>query len=207
MFWRRLEEVSKTSWRSLEDVLRMSWKRLEDVLKTYGQDGYIDLDQDVLKTSSEDVRLRRTYASWSRRLVKTKTKDVFKTSSSRRMFAGGCDINRVFVVRNLVEPFTRLQWRCNRLAITHPKSLQYACKAWSLIDCQHTLFSILLDWHAKVIVSFALILHVETFFQLFFLQCQQLSVIWSYQQIVDVYSDNYKTFLNKFVINARVSIT
>ena len=28
------------------------------------------------------------YSFWSRRLLKTKTKDVFKTSSSRRMFAG-----------------------------------------------------------------------------------------------------------------------
>ena len=83
--WRRLENVLKTSW---QDVLKTSWKRLEDVLKTYGQDKYIGLDQDVLKTSSEDVRLGRTYSSWSRRLLKMKTKDVFKTSSSRRMFAG-----------------------------------------------------------------------------------------------------------------------
>ena len=70
--WRRLEDVLKTSWRRLEDVLKTSWKRLEDVLKTYSQDEYIGLDQDVLKTSSEDVRLRRTYSSWSRRL-----EDVF----------------------------------------------------------------------------------------------------------------------------------
>ena len=86
--WRRLEDVLKTflqdvlktSWKRLEDVLKTSWKRLEDVLKTYSQDEYIGLDQDVLKTSSEDVRLRRTYSSWSRRLLKTKTKDVFKTN-------------------------------------------------------------------------------------------------------------------------------
>ena len=43
---------------------------LEDVLKTYYQDEYVRLDQDVLKMS------------W-RRLLKTKTKDVFKTSSRR----------------------------------------------------------------------------------------------------------------------------
>ena len=95
----RLENVLKTSWRWLEDVFqdvlkmswrsfcKKSWRRLENVLKTYGQNGYIALDQDVLKTSSEDVKLRRTYSSW-RRLLKTKTKDVFKTSSSKRMFAG-----------------------------------------------------------------------------------------------------------------------
>ena len=104
VFARRLEDFLKTSWRQLgkrswrcyEDVLKMfwrrlckmSWKRLEefwqDVLKTYDQDECIGLDQDILKTS---WRLRRTYSSWSIRLLKTKTKDIFKTSSSRRMFA------------------------------------------------------------------------------------------------------------------------
>ena len=94
-FSRRLEDVLKTSWRHLD---KTSWKRVEDVLKTYGQDEYIGLE-DVLKTSSEDVRLRRTYLSWSRRLedvFKTfsededegRSQDVFKTSLSRRMFAG-----------------------------------------------------------------------------------------------------------------------
>ena len=96
--WRLLQNVLKTSW---QDVLKTSWKRLEDVLtrrledvlKTYGQDKYIGLDQDVLKTSSEDVRLRRTYSSWSRRLLKTKTKDVFKTSS-RRLRQDECLLGR-----------------------------------------------------------------------------------------------------------------
>ena len=101
--WRRLKDVLKTffktSIRRFEDVLKVSWKRLEDVWKTYSQDEYIGLDRDVLKTSSEDVRLRQTYSSWSRRLqdvFKTSSEDederhlqdVFKTSSSRRMFAG-----------------------------------------------------------------------------------------------------------------------
>ena len=89
--WRRFEDVFKTSWKRLEDVLarrleevlKTSWKRLKDVLKTYGQDEYIGLNQNVLKTSSEDLRLRRTYSSWPRRL-----EDVFwrrrqKTSSIR----------------------------------------------------------------------------------------------------------------------------
>ena len=88
MSWRRFEDVLKTSWRRLEDVLKTSWKRLEDVLKTYSQDEYIGLDQDVLKTSSEDVRLRRTYSSWSRRLQDIFRRQRWKTSSSRRMFAG-----------------------------------------------------------------------------------------------------------------------
>ena len=43
----RLENVLKIS---LPDVSKMSWRRLENVLKTYGQDEYIGLDQDVLKT-------------------------------------------------------------------------------------------------------------------------------------------------------------
>ena len=41
----------------------------------YDQDEYIGLDQNVLKTSSEDEDERRL-------------QDVFKTSSSRRNFAG-----------------------------------------------------------------------------------------------------------------------
>ena len=82
---KRLQNVLKISWRRFEDVLRISWRRLQNVLKTYGQDEYIGLDQDVLKTSSEDVRLRRTYSSWSRHL-----EDVFwrRKTSSRRIFAG-----------------------------------------------------------------------------------------------------------------------
>ena len=60
-------------WKRFEDIFA---RRLEDALKIYGQGEYISLDQDVLKTSSEDVRLRRIYSSWSRRL-----EDVFKTSS------------------------------------------------------------------------------------------------------------------------------
>ena len=82
--WRRLENVFKTSWRFLENLFV---RRLEDVLKTYDQDEYIGIDQDVLKTSSEEVWVRRIYSSWWRRLQK-KMKDVFKTPSSRQMFAG-----------------------------------------------------------------------------------------------------------------------
>ena len=104
IFARRLEDVLKmfwrhfyqTSWKRLKDVFA---RRLEDVLKRYGQDECIALDQDVLKTSSEDVRLRRIYSSWSRRLEEVfwrrrrktysrRFQDVFKVSSLRRMFAG-----------------------------------------------------------------------------------------------------------------------
>ena len=79
MSWRRflirLEDVFKTSWRRLCET---SWKRLEDVRprRIYWS----------WPRRFEDVRLRQTCSSWSRRLLKTK--DVFKRSSSRRMFAG-----------------------------------------------------------------------------------------------------------------------
>ena len=99
--WKRL---SKTSWRSMTKRIYWScsrrllktwvrwiylswWRRLEDVLKTYEQDEYIGLDQDVfrrrmskmnifvLKTSSEEEDERRL-------------QDFFKTPSSRWMFVG-----------------------------------------------------------------------------------------------------------------------
>ena len=79
--WRRLEEVLKTSWRLLEDVLKTSWRRLEDVLKTYGQDEYIGLDQDVLKTSSEDVTQQTFFGL--QHVLKTSWRHVLKMSSTR----------------------------------------------------------------------------------------------------------------------------
>ena len=119
-FWRRLEDilprrlegVLKMSWGRFQNVLKTSWKclenifprRLEDVLKTYDQDEYIGLDQDIFwrhMTKANIFVLIKT--SW-RRLLKPNTKDVLKdvfwsrrrktssrhlqTSSSRQMFAG-----------------------------------------------------------------------------------------------------------------------
>ena len=113
-----LQDVLKTSWRCLEDVLKTSWRRLENVVKTSGKRLQEVLPrrledvwprriywswprrlEDLLRTSSEDVSLSQTYSSWSRRLedaFKTPSEDedegslqdVFKTSSSRRIFAG-----------------------------------------------------------------------------------------------------------------------
>ena len=108
---RRLQHILKRSWRCVEDVfqdvfakrlenvIKTSWKRLEDVLKEYGQDEDEGLDQDVLKTSSENIRLRRKNLFWSRRLEdvfkkssqdedERRLQEIFRTSSSRRMFAG-----------------------------------------------------------------------------------------------------------------------
>ena len=90
--WRCLEDVFqdvlKTSW---QDVSKMSWRRLEDVLKTYGQNEYIGLDQEVLKPSWRRKAKANIFV-----LIKTSSEDederrfqgVLKTSWSRRMFAG-----------------------------------------------------------------------------------------------------------------------
>ena len=105
-FWRRLEDVSqdvlKMSWRYLKDVFKTSCRRLENVLKRLGKTSWRRL---------EDEWQRRIYWSWPscledvlwshmtksnifvlmktcwRRLLKMKAKDIFKTSSSRRMFS------------------------------------------------------------------------------------------------------------------------
>ena len=76
--------ICETSWIRFEDVLKTSWKRLEVALGTYGQDEYIGLDQDVLKTSSEDVWLIRILfvfikTSWRR------LEDVFWRRRRRRL--------------------------------------------------------------------------------------------------------------------------
>ena len=71
--WRYLEDVLKTI---LQDVLKMFPRRLEDALKTSWiclEDVWILV---LMKTSSEDVWVRRIYLSWLRRLV-----DVLNTSS------------------------------------------------------------------------------------------------------------------------------
>ena len=93
--WRRLENVFKTSWRflenlfvrRLEDVLKTFWRRLENVFKTSWRRMTKTNILVLIKTSSEEVWVRRIYSSWWRRLQK-KMKDVFKTPSSRQMFAG-----------------------------------------------------------------------------------------------------------------------
>ena len=68
--WRHFQDLSqdvlkasfcKTSWRRLENVLKTSWRRIAKTNILV-----------LTKTSSEDVRLRRTYSSWSRHL-----EDVF----------------------------------------------------------------------------------------------------------------------------------
>ena len=107
-FARSLEDVLKTSkkylsnmsWRSLEGVLRMSlrrfcktyWRRLEEILKTswkrMTRTSILVLIQDVFWRRVSKANIFVLMKTPWRCLLKTKTKDVFKTSSSRRMFAG-----------------------------------------------------------------------------------------------------------------------
>ena len=54
----------------------MSWRRLENVSKTSSRCMVKTSILVLTKTSSDDVRLKRTHSSWLRRL-----EDVFKTSS------------------------------------------------------------------------------------------------------------------------------
>ena len=111
--WRHL---GKTSWRCLEDALKRSSKRFEDVLKMSGRrfcKTSLRRLENVLKTRRlakanilvliktswrrlEDVFWRRMIKANIFVLMKTSSEnkderrlqDVFKTSSSRRMFAG-----------------------------------------------------------------------------------------------------------------------
>ena len=108
MFWRRLEDILKTSWRCLEDVLRtilqnflktssqdflkMSWRRFyktfwQDVLKTFWRRMTKTNILVLIMTPSEYVWLRPIYSSWSKGL-----EDVFwrwrRKTSSRRLHQG-----------------------------------------------------------------------------------------------------------------------
>ena len=102
MFRGRIVDVLKTSWRRFENVLRTSCRRLEDVLKASTGPFEKVLARrlkDVLKTSWKHMTKtsilvliktfpRRLENVFWRHFMKTKTKCVFKTSSSRQMFAG-----------------------------------------------------------------------------------------------------------------------
>ena len=150
--WRRFEDILKTFWRRLEDVL----KRVEDVLKTYGQEGL------VLKTSSKDGRLRQASLSWSRRLedaLKTSSEDkdirrledLFKASSSRRMFAGVYvltlayglyqGLKCIFLVINLVR-WTHIYFRDYDISTSStPRLWKNPCLSNSIPYLEHLFLS------------------------------------------------------------------
>ena len=103
--WRRLQNILKTCWRCLnyvfvrclENILntswrllrQTSWRYLQNVLKTSWRRTAETNMLVLITTSSEDVWVRRLNSSWSRCLLKRKTKDVFKTSS-RRLYQDEC---------------------------------------------------------------------------------------------------------------------
>ena len=120
-FWKRLQNVLKMSWRhfsklkkSWQDVLKTSWKkswkRLEDVWprRIFG------LHQDVLKTSWK--RLLKTYelSKYFR-----PDQDVFKTSSSRRMFAGLALFSILILPYFRVKGFKKNPFKKTSIYLTH----------------------------------------------------------------------------------------
>ena len=134
LFWRRVQEVLELH---LEDVWKYFWQyvlkmynqieciRLGEcirLLKTYDQGEYFRFARDVLK------------ASW-RCLLKTKTKDVFKMSSSRQMFAG------IGVV----------QWKLNGIKYLQTRLLlrMPTWKKHTQINLQHVWMWILSSWCIK----------------------------------------------------------
>ena len=90
MSWGRFQNVLKTSWRCLENIFP---RRLEDVLKTYDQDEYIGLDQDILRrhmTKANIFVLIKT--SWRRledvfwsRIRKTSWRTSSEAEDERRL--------------------------------------------------------------------------------------------------------------------------
>ena len=93
MSWTCLEVVLKMSWSCLEDVLKLSWKRL----KTYDQDEYIVLHQDVFWRRMNKANIFVLIkTSWKR------LKDVFwrqrQKTSSRRLQEVFIKVNICWVV-------------------------------------------------------------------------------------------------------------
>ena len=119
---KRLQDVFKMSWRRLCNT---SWRRLKSVFKTSCQDALKTSRRRTAKTNIlvltktswrclGDVFWRRKAkanifvfikTSWTRLL---KTKDAFKTSSSRRIFAG--KFVSMFLLRNVSSVITVKLW-------------------------------------------------------------------------------------------------
>ena len=88
MSWRRLQNFLKTSWRRLENVLKTSWRRMAKTnILVLTKTSWRRLEDVFWRRKAKANIFVLIKTSW-RRLLKTKTKDVFKTSSSRRMFLG-----------------------------------------------------------------------------------------------------------------------
>ena len=121
MSWRRLEDIFKTSWRSfcktswrhLENVLKTSWRRLEEVWPRRIYWSWPRRLEDVLKTSSEEMRLRRTYSSWWRCFEERRFQDVFWRRRRKTL-------SDVFIKTNVcfTEFSTKIHWLQSWLLLT-----------------------------------------------------------------------------------------
>ena len=156
-FWKCL---GKTYWRCLEDVFKTSWRCLEYI--------FARRFEDVLKRSwrhLEDVWLRRIYWSWQRRLqdvlktswrflLKTKTEDVFKASSSRRMFGGLCYQNNYPVNVNKLQTCFFKKGFKKTLKIHYQSALGIPTKFWVSKNMSHTRFPYVFLTNYKLFWSF-----------------------------------------------------
>ena len=93
--WRRLGDLLETSWRRFQNILKKSWRCLKDVLKTYDQEEYVDLDQDVFwRRMSKANTFVLIKTSWRR------LEDVFwrrlSLSILKSLLISSLDLNNCF---------------------------------------------------------------------------------------------------------------
>ena len=122
-----LQDVLKMSWRCLEDVLKTSWRRIVKTnILIFTKTSWSRLE-DVFWRDKAKVNIFLLIKTSSRRLLKTKTKDVFKTSSSRRMFAGQIISSTVSAFSSVVTVIGRPE---PVLFFMDPSSLNHFKKRW-----------------------------------------------------------------------------
>ena len=93
---RRLQDVFKTSWRGLEDVLKTSWRHMAKAnILVLTKTSWRRLEDVFWRRKAKANIFVLIKTSW-RRLLKTKTKDVFKTSS-RRLHQDECLLGYFYV--------------------------------------------------------------------------------------------------------------
>ena len=112
-------------------------------MKTYGQEEYIGLDEDVLKTSSEHVWLTQICLPWSRRL-----EDILKRSSE--------DKDQRHFSRRLQDAFIKRKfWWDYLVYLWHPQLRLMLFGQWknilltSFLALDHLDFLITLIWFFK----------------------------------------------------------
>ena len=102
-----LQDVLKTSSKRLEDALKKSWRRFEDIWPRLIYWSWLKRLEDVFWRRKAKANIFVLIKTFWRRLLKTKTNDVLKTSSSRRMFAGNTLVSR-YLINPLLESWKSL---------------------------------------------------------------------------------------------------